>query len=254
MNTIGAVITIILVVGWIIRGLSSVVGNDEQTGTKRPTRSLEEWDEMQAKRRAQMAERQDALSELRAESGAQDPSQMTMAQRIELARERARQQAGLGQDGDREEALARRRAEEQAQQRREAQQRQQAERERVQRARREREREQQRRRRRAEQEAEEKSRSRRQRTSKQQRQQATSTRATTGSQREAAVSRAARRAQQKRAQPGPTLAQSSDTQGVGITAAGIGKLDRRALRQAFIMKEVLDKPVALRDPQAELPS
>eukprot|EP00752_Nemacystus_decipiens_P016702 g14940.t1 len=239
---------------------ASATGNGDAGGKikrERPNRSLQEWDEIQAQRRQQMSDRQDDMSGMRADAASQDPSQMTMAERIELARQRARQQAGLPTQNDAQaEALRRARAhaERQAQQQREAAE-QRARREqamRQERAQRERaERIKQQRRREAQQQAEEQARQRRR---TKQRRQRTANRATTGSPREAAVSRSAKRVQQGRGSAVPTVTQAaSPTQPIG-SPTSIGSLTRSDLRKAFIMKELLDKPVALRDPQADLPS
>ncbi|MFK7789006.1 MAG: hypothetical protein AB8C95_05845 [Phycisphaeraceae bacterium] len=260
MSGLGAIITIIIVVAWIVRGLSSVVGNQDQ-GEKRQGRSLEEWDEIQSQRRSQMTERQEALSEMRAESSAQDPAQMTMAQRIELARQRARQQAGLsGQDEAQAEALrrARQQAERQAQaqqQRANAEQlarRQRAERERAaQQQRVQAERVKQQRRRQAQEQAEQQA--QRQRRSKQQRRsQPNPARAATGSKREGVVNKSLQRVHKDHGHNVPTVSRIANTATVTQTADALGALSRSDLRKAFIMKELLDKPVALRGPQEEL--
>ena len=256
MSGLGAIITIIIVVAWVVKGLASVMGDQDNDGKKRPHRTLEEWDELQAQRRAQMSDQQQALSEMHAESAQVNPAQMTMAERIELARQRARQQAGLPPqeqaDTDarqRQLELAERRAREQREaelrdRRRRAEQERAAQQQRAQR-----ERAQQQRRRQAQQEAEQQA--QRQRRARQQRR-AQPARATTGSQREQAASRSQQRARQSRTQT--SAAPLTPIAGTGLSVESFKSLDRKALRQAFIMKELLDKPVALRDPQADLPS
>lgn len=247
----GAIITIIIVVAWVVKGIASVMGNEEEAKKKGPARSLEEWDELQAKRREAASAQRQGLEAMRADS-AQNPAQMTMAERIELARQRARQQAGLQtQSDDQAEALrrARAQAERQAQQKR-AQAQQAAERERAARqeqASRQRERVKQQRRRQAEQEAQ-----RNQRRSKQRRSQSRPATATTGSKREAAVNQSQQRGNKRLSQAGFAAGTQAATTKPFGTATSLRKLDRAALRQAFIMKELLDKPVALRDPQADL--
>lgn len=261
MGGLGAIITIILVVGWVVKGLSSAVGNKDE-GTQRPQRSLEEWDELQAKRREARQGQQQAMSELRADSSSQNPAQMTMAERIELARQRARQQAGLqGQDDQQAEALRRARAK--AQQQAELQQRQNAQRQRAQREqaaqqeRAERERAQQKRRRQAEQQAQQEAQAKRQRRGNQQRrtrpqQSQSQPRAATGSKRENVVAKSMQRIHKGHEHATPVVAKlTSKTKGIGGVGS-IGSLDRQSLRKAFIMKELLDKPIALRDPQTEL--
>ncbi|MEM6257088.1 MAG: hypothetical protein AAGI37_02085 [Planctomycetota bacterium] len=254
MSGLGAIITIIIVVAWIVKGLAAATGNDDAREKRRKGRSLEEWDEMQAQRR----EQQQALSDMRADSSSPNPAQMTMAERIELARQRAREQAGVpAQQGDSQaEALrqARARAEQQAeQQRRQAAQQQRAQRERAEQQRRaQQERAKQQRRRQAQRaEAEQQAQAQRQRQRRANQQQRRSQprqqpRAKTGSQRERAVAQA---------MPQDTaVTKTSRRSGAigGGTAVGLNSRD--ALRKAFIMKELLDKPIALRDPQADLPS
>lgn len=254
MGSIGTIITIILVVAWVVKGLASTTGSQSDSSKPRKHRSLQEWDEIQAARRQQMSEQRESLSELRADTARQNPSQMTMAQRIELARQRARQQAGLSiQNDEQAEALRRARvqAERQAQQQRQAAE-QRAQRERAtrqERAQRERaERIRQQRRRQAQQQAQQR------RRAKQQRRQRAATRATTGSQRQRAVAKPTKRVQQGTPQleGGPTVTKrAGSSSSVGIKTS-VGTLSRADLRKAFIMKELLDKPVALRDPQADL--
>ena len=260
MSSFGILIAIIVVVGWVIKGISSAMGNEDDTGRKRPKRSLEEWDELQARRREAKSEQQQALSEMRADNSSQNPAQMTMAERIELARQRARQQAGVQDQGDQQaEALrqAQSRAQEQAERRareqRESELRARQRRAEQQRAQRERVK-QQRRRQQAEQEAQ--AQAQRQRRAKQQRrsQSKPATRATKGSRRESVVAESMQRIHQGHDHDGPKVTRRSKSAPVGASAAGLGLMDRNALRKAFIMKELLDKPIALRDPQADLPS
>lgn len=259
MNGLGTIITIIIVIAWIVKGLSSAVGNDENAKPKQG-RSLEEWDDIQAERREAGSERQDALADMRAQNATQDPAQMTMAQRIELARQRARQQAGLsGQDEAQAEALrrARQQAERQAQQQQQRQnaeriaRQQRAERQRAAQQQAQRERVKQQRRRQAKEQAEQEA-QQRQRSSKQQRRSQSKPQATTGSRRESIVDTSIQRVQTDHDQAGPTvvrLASRSTASGTGFV---LGPLSRANLRKAFIMKELLDKPVALRHPDEKL--
>ncbi|MEO0474459.1 MAG: hypothetical protein AAF085_00625 [Planctomycetota bacterium] len=252
---LGVIITIIIVVAWVVRGIAAVMGDQDSAQKKRPGRSLEEWDEMQAERRAQLSDKQQTRTEARPETLAQNPAQMTMAERIELARQRARAQAGLAPQDSADSDTQRReqaRAEQQARQQREAElqaRRQRAEQERAaQQQRAQRERAQQQRRRQAQQEAEQQA--QRQRRSRQQQRRTRPAKATTGSQREQAVSRSQQRVRQSRVQP--AAAQQPPTTESGFSVQSLKKLDRKALKQAFIMKELLDKPIALRDPQSDL--
>ena len=253
---LGIIITIILVVGWVIKGISSAMGNDDEGAKQRPKRSLEEWDELQAQRREAMSEQQRALSEMRSDTSSQNPAQMTMAERIELARQRARQQAGVPDQGDQQQAevlrQARARAEQQAKQQRELAQRQQFAREQAeqQRNQRERERIKQQRRKQAEVEAQAQ---RQQRARQNRRTQSTGTnQPAAGSQRKSIAAQSIQHVHLGHEIGVPKVARRSVKRGAGITVAGLGVLDRTALRKAFIMKEILDKPVALRDPQADL--
>ncbi|MEM9347127.1 MAG: hypothetical protein AAGB26_10980 [Planctomycetota bacterium] len=253
MSGLGAIITIIIVVAWIVKGLAAATGSDDAREKRRKGRSLEEWDEMQAQRR----EQQQALSDMSADSSSPNPAQMTMAERIELARQRAREQAGIpAQQGDSQaEALrqARARAEQQAeQQRQRAAQQQRAQRERTEQQRRaQQERAKQQRRRqaqRAEAEQQAQAQRQRQRRAKQQRrsQSGQQPRAKTGSQRERAVAKAMPQ--------DSAVTKTSRRAGAIGSETAVGLNSRDALRKAFIMKELLDKPIALRDPQADLPS
>ena len=262
-STIGIIVAIVVAVSWVIKGLSAATGNEEEGGRKRPNRSIEDWDDLQAKRREAMSEQQQALSEMRAESSAPDPSQMTMAERIELARQRARQQAGLpAQDAPdasaqrRERELAERRAQEQREaelraRRRRAEQERAAQEQRAQA-----DRAKQQRRRQAEQQAEREAQAQRQRRAKQQRRSQSSgtKRATTGSKRESVVAESIQRIHQGQEHGDQKTSRRSKPGAMPASAVKLGLVDRNALRKAFIMKELLDKPVALRDPQADLPS
>lgn len=256
MSNFGILITIILVVGWVIKGISSAMGNEDEGGKQRPKRSLEEWDELQAQRREAMSEQQQALSEMRSDTTSQNPAQMTMAERIELARQRARQQAGVPDQGGQQQAevlrQARARAEQQAKQQRELAQRQQFAREQAeqQRNQRERERIKQQRRRQAEQEAQAQ---RQQRAKQNRRTQSTGSKpAVTGSKREGVIADSMQRIHLGHEHGAPKVTRRVAKSGAGLSVAGLGVLDRKALRKAFVMKELLDKPVALRDPQADL--
>lgn len=257
---IGAIITIILVVAWVVKGIASAMGSEPQGGKQRPARSLEDWDEMQTQRREQRSGQQ-AMSQMRADSTAQDPSQMTMAERIELARQRARQQAGVQSQGDDQAEAVRRaraQAEQKAQQQRQAAQ-QRSQRERAaqqQRAQRQQdERLKQQRRRQAQSQAQAEQQAKRQHRTKPQRRSQQPKRApvvATGSQRESVVAQSVQRVHQGHGHAGPTVTKLSKSSKASGGATALGSMDRSALRQAFIMKELLDKPVALRDPQADL--
>ncbi|MFN3168445.1 MAG: hypothetical protein ACE37H_15405 [Phycisphaeraceae bacterium] len=267
MGGLGSAIVIIIVITiWVIKGLQAVMNSGEDESSQRKRRSLEDWDELQARRRAEMARQrgEEPLEELYADAnaGQPDPSQMTMAERIELARRRARQQQGGGvpQASDPAEALrlAQQRAEREAEQRRTQAQRDQAQRAQAERERAARERERQvaERRRKAEQRAQaereqlRKSRSRHKRP-------------VSGAKQAKAASRTAKL-------PVPAIAASSIgdktgtargasrliEQGAGRrrkkTGVTLGPLDAASLRRAFVMKELLDKPLAMRNTQDEL--
>jgi hypothetical protein len=271
-----AIIIVIVVTIWVIKGLQAVMGSgDDSNQAQRKRRSLEDWDELQARRRAEMARQrgEEPLEELYAEThdaGPQqanaaqitDPSQMTMAQRIELARQRARQQqqgGGQPQADERGEALrrAQQRAEREAEQRRSQAQREQAQRAQAERERAARERERQvaeRRRKaeeraRAEREQLRKSRSRRKRSTSGAKQ------AQAASQPVPVITPAPTQgASYRRVQKGHTHLREIG-QGAGKrkkTGIAIGPLDAASLRKAFVMKELLDKPLAMRNPQDDL--
>ena len=219
MGGLGTVIAVIIVVAWVVRGIAVVMGEQNNDGNKRPHRTLEEWDELQAKRRAQVSDQQQALSEMHTESAQANTAQMTMAERIELARQRARQQAGLppqeqadNDTRERELELAERRAREQREAELQARRRRAEQERAAQQQRAQRERAQQQRRRQAQQEAEQQA--QRQRRSRQQRR-TQPARATTGSQREQAVSRSQQRARQSRQQAG---AAPPPVAGTGLSA------------------------------------
>lgn len=278
MGSIGSFIIIaIVVISMIVRILKAVLGNEQnrdQTAGKR--RSLEDWDELQARRRAELAEqarRREAIEAMQREPAGQqptyanqpDPSQMTMAQRIELARQRARQQQGGGVPNvdAQAEALNRARAQQelQEQQRRtlaqqQAQQQAQREEAEAQRAARERARQQAERKRVAEQRAKaEQERTQQMRSSR---------RRTTSGAKSAQASASAislAKSSQMRAQSYQRVheghehvAKKGAVKSVQIVKrrAKIGPLDAASLRRAFIMKELLDKPIALRKPQDDL--
>lgn len=266
MSGIGVIITIIVVVIWVVKALSAVTGNGESSSSQSDKgRSLEEWDQVQANRRAEMAERArqgDGLEDLEAQALANapqqtsmpDPSQMTMAQRIELARQQARQH------GDPAEALrqqARARAEQEAQRRQGVAQQQQAQRERVERQRAEQARERQlaERRRAKEQRAQAEreqleQRSRRRKSGSKTKRTAPRQPATPTAKPSQIKIDSMRRVHQGHDHAGPTL--SALPKKRALSATSLGKLNAASLRKAFIMKELLDKPIALRSTQDEL--
>ena len=271
MNTIYIIIAIIFVVSWVVNKLAALTGNETNTSgnnAERKRRSLDEWDEIQARRRAENAGQ---LEELHLDASAQPPppmphqatprdlSQLSMAERIELARQRARQQAG-GQGGeDPAEGLrqARERAEAEAQRRRqlaEQQRREQADQAQRQQAQRARERQAAERRRaqeqraRAEQEAKRRSRQRRSSSGSKRPSSGGTGAVQAGPSRVSAESY--KRVHHGQSQPGSSG--TGATQPIAVGPIAIGNLDAVALRKAFIMKELLDKPVALRGPQDDL--
>lgn len=273
---IGAIITIIIIVAWVIRGIAMVMGKGDQGGRgdeQRQGRTPEEWEQVRrqrmAEREARMRNREAAergYEESVAEAGTphqptpQELGQMTMAQRIELARQRARQQSA-GWDGDAAEGLRRareqaegqsRQAQEQAEQEalrlREQQSRQAAEQRERERARR------QAQRREAEAKAEQqrraarRSRSRSQSGARQAKRSAMTgpVPVVTDKQKLAAESF-------QRVHHGQELQVSKQPNGSGgVTHKSLGTLNAASLRMAFVMKELLDKPLALRTSQDDL--
>jgi FtsZ-interacting cell division protein ZipA len=259
-STIGVIITIIFVVAWVVKGLSAVMGN-EDSGEKQKGRSLEEWDEIQAKRREAASRQRSGTSQVRADAVPQNPAQMTMAERIELARQRARQQAGLQNQGDQQDRARRQsraQAEQQARQQREqAAQKQRAQREQAaqeQRVRVERERQLQQRRRQAQQQADQEAQAKRRHRTKQQRRSKPKqpVRAKTEMKRGGIITESVQRVHQGHDHGGPKLTKlATPTPPIG-NSTNIGPLNRNNLRKAFIMKELLDKPVALRNTPTDL--
>lgn len=267
MGYIGTIITIILIVAWVVKGLAALTGNDEASRDKRGGRSLEDWDQMQSRRRAELQQQQQERAheleelEVNAMPGQQAPqpvdmSHLTMAQRIELARERARQQAGTG--GSRDEAgealrQARMRAEQEAQERSDIERRRAMnQREELERERARLERERQTAKRRAAERAREKA--------EDQRRQA----ARAGKRRKPVTDK--HRPQQVPVESMRTQSYARVHEGHGhdkptvtilpkagaLTAKSLKPLNVAALRKAIVMKELLDKPLAMRNPQDDL--
>ena len=277
MGGLGSAIVIaIVIIVWVVKGLSALLGNkDADANRPRQRRSLEDWDELQARRRAELAEQsrqRQSLEEIDAralgqqrpmQSGPIDPSQMTMAQRIELARQRARQQQGgvphqadLRAD-EQAEALRRAQAhaEREAQRRRAIAQQQhnaQRELEQQQRAARERARQVAERKRLAEQRAlAEREQQRLARASRR--------RSASGAKQAQAEAKKGAKAQpsQMRLESYQRVHQghehkSAATRRPGLGVPKLGPLDAASLRKALILKELLDKPLAMRNPQDDL--
>lgn len=269
MQNLGVIIFIVIM---LVSVLSSILGQKKPNQTEeRKRRTLEEWDELQARRREEHRNSRnpaqaEALEELQADASRSsapgqpqtpDPSKMTMAQRIELARERARQQAGgtphQDSPGD---ALrrARERAEAEARRRREAAERQrQAEQDQAEREARQREAA---RRRRAEEERARTQRQQSRRSRSQQRSQ--QSRASQARSMKPALppvkgkaSRSIEQGDSRRAKKQSSVSGTAGKRRRGKVGLGPGSFNAAALRKAFVMKELLDKPLALRNPQDE---
>lgn len=256
MGSLGTIITVIIVVAWVVKGLASMTGNDEQADKSRKPRSLEQWDELQSQRREQLSSQQQALSDARSQASRVDTTQLTMAERIELARQRARQQAGVADEANGQaEALRRARlqAEQQAQaQRQQAQQRAAQQRAAQERAVKERQRlELQRRRQLAQQQAQAQQRQTRAQQTQRRPSPAKPATARPVSTRQSVVAQSVKRVHEGHDHQGPRV-QAPASAGRSISAHELGLNNRKSLRKAFIMKELLDKPLALRDPRADL--
>ena len=264
MNSLGAIITIILVVVWVVRGLASVMGSDKQEGSRSSSGGATELDQRIAQRRAeraQAAQRSQQQTRVQSQTPQRDLSQMTMAERIELARQRAREGAGASQQ-QAPDVEARRRlqarqeaARLEAQQARQREAREQAE---LQRQRVERERRIAQRRKAAEEQARAE---RLERAEHKRRAQRRSASRRSNSKAKAA----AQAAPQPRTSRGGPIQTQIGGHGLGKigqivthsttqsdTKATLGPFDRKSLQKAFIMKEILDKPVALRGEQGDL--
>lgn len=259
MGSIGTIITIILVVIWVVRGIAAATGHDEQGKQNKLKREIE-----RERARRLRIESGEVLGEIEVFDEAQiqsmaggrqqptrDLSQMTMAQRIELARQRARQDlAGRSANGDAAEALrqAREQAEQQAQ-------REQAERRR---AMQEKQRREIARQRAAERQAQAERRARRQTRAQRRATQAKQGNAATQAERHnpsAIQVREQRMREPSRQRVHATQPSATRTQCTGKRKAGrvsVSPLTAASLRKAVVMKELLDKPIALRNPQDDL--
>jgi len=265
MSGIGAIFVFIIIVVSVVRSIASATGNDAggKKKSSRRGRSLEEWNQLQAQRRGEQLQPTDALKQMHAQPPQAkrppqtriDASQMSMADRIELARQRARQQAGGRPTDDAAEALqrARARAEAEAQRNRAAQMQQNTEREQAARQRAELQRRHQ---------AEARARAEQQAKAQRAQQEQAARRTATGQKRQGQPSRPA-----KRTKPSLMLNESIDRVHQGHThqvatlhiakrgkraGIGIGQLNAMSLRKAIVLKELLDKPIALRNPQEDL--
>ena len=268
MNSIGVIITVIFVVIWVVRGIASVMGQDPESRAEGQTGQKTDLDQRiaaQRARRARLAEQQGGQAQAlagRQSASPQDLSQMSMAERIELARQRARSgpvsqrgqnvdeaQAGMQQAmREKQELEARQRAQlERRRQAKEQAERRKALQSRQQRAEARKQAEQQR----AKAEQLERRRRRTQRQARQTRKPGQPTRQSAQPAQAAGKSRTQQRQASKPAAigTGPLGARSVPRPTRKRGAVHIGTLDANALRKAFIMKELLDKPVALRGEQ-----
>lgn len=269
MNSLGAIITIIFVVAWVVQGIIRVMNSDEGGKDSASKTSDADLEQRIANRRAERARQarpdrdvqigMDQRSQLMdgrlSEVRGRDASQMSMAERIELARERARQQAGVvDQRDDAGEALER--AREQAQREAQAQRdraamEQQAAREAAERRKSDQERQRRALARKQAEEREAREAQQRRRRTRAQRRAAQSKKSVplADTPRRNQTSRTAQRGSKSSAPSplgdGPTVATLKSSRGPSATR--IGPLNVRTLRKAFVMKELLDKPVALRD-------
>lgn len=275
MPSLGAIITIILVVVWVVRGIAQVAGNKEQKSETQDPDAMKRWQAEQARRRRELfsndPEEAHGVDQSRAQviagRGGQpvrDFSQISMAERVELARQRAREESGLAAD-DASEALkqARERAEgearrlqKQAEQRRHAA-REQAEQRKLEQARRRRTADRQR----AQQQRAQAERNARQQSRNKRRgarpKRSSGPAGSQGNLSEIQAREARMRTQsQQRVHVG--LAQGQGVQEAKASrrkrrgSISVGPINPASLRRAIVMKELLDKPIALRNPQDEL--
>lgn len=244
MSTVSIVIFLALFIGpMILKGIAAANkgrSENELSRKKKNRRQGGDYDELARRRRAELQQLAQQREHQRQQPSGHivmdqpDLSTLTMAQRIELARQRAAQKQQGGVDP-------------QTKARHEKQQHAQA-----QRARQQQQTEQQQQQRRAKAQQ----RAKLEQTRKQQhQQQANQQRAASQQQSQPAAAPARRRRTATAApvkdvwqelgtkQSRATQSRATDT----FTPFDLGKLDARSLRQAFVMKELLDKPLALRD-------
>ena len=249
MNGLGGIIILVIVIGgWVVKAINAANENKQSKGNRSNKPSVDY--EALAERRRQ--ELQQQAQQRRAQQGQQrqptqvqqrDPATMSMAERIEMARQRDAQRRGRHVEVD-QQAEALRDAQQQAQ----AEARGQAERARQEQV------AQQRR-------AQQRQQQQRARQQNQPPQRATKPAAAAPPRRRRDLSTVAQDAQRKhKASHDRVLSKKAagDAQ-TREQAANLGrpkrrkalldfcKLNRRSLRQAIVLKEILDPPVALRD-------
>lgn len=260
MGSFGGIIFLVLIVGgWVIKAIAAANENKSKGGG-RPDRSGQprvDYEELAARRRREL---QQQAQQRRAQQGRgpsaqaqvpqRDPATMSMAERIEMARQRASGQGGgqAGRSQVDQQAEALRRAQQEAQQHADAQARaERARREQAARQHQQQQRQQQQHRRRVQQQSQPPP------------GRAATQRAAAASQRDLSqVSEDAvrkhdqshERVLSKKSARAAKLQESKRRQkrsGSGSDLLDFSKLNRKSLRQAVVLKEILDVPVALRD-------
>lgn len=260
MPSIGVIIFLVIFVGgWLVKLFNAV--NEKNKGKQSPQADAQQRQDYEALARRRQQELQAQALQRRAKQNPSaqasvrqpvpDPATMSMAERIELARRRAAQQRG-GVDPQ-QQARALQQAHEQAQHQARAQQ-SQAERIQAERARQQR----------ITEARQQKQHARRQQQSKQPpKGRAATQRAAAAKSRD--ISQVAEAAQHKHDESHDRVlskgqaraAKLQETAGdLGATGRGnnkalidFSKLNRRSLRQAIVLREILGPPVALRDQQ-----
>jgi len=258
-SSIGVIVFLALVIGpWILKGIAAASNDraeEEKSRKRRSQREGTDYDELARRRRAELQQLAAQRDQQRnAPSGhivmdQPDPASLTMAQRIELARQRAGQKQHGGHVDPHAQAFESMEAQH-AQTQREQQIRQQ-------RANQQKQAQQQQAQRKAKaQQRAQVEQARRQQQQQKQAQQIAA--AKSHRKKRAASGTSAKQTQEAVQKPSSAAKRSrvrSATQGSSSSTSNLfapidlKKLDARSLRQAFVMKELIDKPLALRTDQ-----
>ncbi|MFI4862402.1 MAG: hypothetical protein ACIAXF_17185 [Phycisphaerales bacterium JB063] len=246
MSGIGPIVILIIVIGgWIIKAVNAM---NESKAKREKSGNRPDYEELAARRRAELQQQAQQRGPATLQATQRDPSSMSMAERIEMARQRAQQQQG-GQGVDPRAEALRRQQQEAMRQRQQQEQAARQQRLQQEQARRQQQQQQQQRARQQQQQQ--------QQTLKQQR--AAAKRTQQGiRQRDERLHRASHERVHKTPKRDQAVRKLEAALAPGRrpkrkgALLDFGKLNRRSLRQAMILKEVLDKPVALRDPVAPI--
>lgn len=258
MFNIGTLITLVIIVYWVVRAVNAVAGNKDKDPKRQP-QTIEDWgqDDSFGPEDDEYEEAHEALAQMldgssgggatggRARPPQQvDLSQLTMAERIEMARQRARERAGGVQT----------RSGEAAESARGAQTEQQviAQKERLEKAQADAERQRiSERRRAAQQKADIEQ--RKPNRSRKQRQQSNRTQlgVATGQSPSSVKAEAYGRVHDGHLHTSASGSNQKKTS-KAMSVVQLGALDAATLRKAFVLKELLDKPIAMRKPQDDL--